>query len=79
MTGGDYDEYFIKSFNALQVAKPCYMKLSCPPDGKKYRYFKFVVNEVFASPTGRENAAYGSNHEKHVTIQELEIFTAKEN
>ena len=77
--GGDYDEYFIKSFDALQVAEPCYMKLSCPPDGKKYRYFKFVVNEVFASPTGWENTTYGSNHEKHVTIQELEIFTAKEN
>ena len=74
-----YSRYFIKSFDALQVAEPCYMKLSCPPDGKKYRYFKFVVNEVFASPTGWENTTYGSNHEKHVTIQELEIFTAKEN
>ena len=77
--GGSYSEYFIKSFNALQLAEPCYMKLSCSPHGKKYRYFKFVVNEVFASPTGHESASYGSNYEKHVTIQELEIFTAKEN
>ena len=53
------------------------MLLSCPATGNEYRYVKFVVNEVFYSPAGFENATSGSNYNKHVTIHELEIYTAK--
>lgn len=74
----DGDEnYQIMSQNALLLTEPCYLKLSCPADGKRYRYLKFVVNEVFFSPLGWENATNGANYEKYVTIHELEIYTAK--
>jgi len=72
-------DYYVTSFDALSIAEPCYMKLSCPANGNKYRYLKLVVNEVFSSPLGWENATNGANYDKHVTIHELEIYTAKEN
>ena len=73
---GDY-EYEIPSLDALSFAEPCYMRLSCPATGNEYRYVKFVINEVFYNPAGFENATSGSNYNKHVTIHELEIYTAK--
>lgn len=75
--GGDWRTYQITSSTALALAEPCYLKLSCPADGNKYRYLKFVVNEVFFSPLGWENATNGANYDKYVTIHELEIYTAK--
>ncbi len=73
---GDY-EYEILSLDALSFAEPCYMRLSCPVTGNEYRYVKFVINEVFYNPAGFENVTSGSNYNKHVTIHELEIYTAK--
>lgn len=71
------DQYEILNWDALSFAEPCYMRLSCPATGNKYRYLKFVVNEVFFNPRGYENPMAGSNYDKHVTIHELEIYTAK--
>lgn len=75
--GYDDYRYEILSLDALSLADPCYMQLSCPATGDKYRYVKFVINEVFYSPWGWENASSASNYDKHVTIHELEIYTAK--
>ena len=71
------DSYFIPTLDALSYADPCYLKLGCPASGKKYRYLKLVVNEVFFSPNGWENATNGENNDKYVTFNELEIFTSK--
>lgn len=74
----DFEKYQIYDFDKLTLEPPCYLTLTCPAEGKKYRYLKVVVNEVFMNPTGFESAVIGSNYDKYVTLNELEIFTAKD-
>ena len=66
------------SWGFFQTEEPCYLSLNCPADGNRYRYLKVVINEVFFTAVGREVAGTYTNPEKHVTIQELEIYTAKD-
>ena len=71
-------DYLIISRDALDLASPCFITLTCPAEGEKYRYLKVVVNEVFFAPIGFENAFMGGNDQKYVTVHELEVFTAKD-
>ena len=45
-------DYLIVSRDALDLASPCFITLTCPAEGEKYRYLKVVVNEVFFAPIG---------------------------
>ena len=71
-------DYLIVSRDALDLASPCFITLTCPAEGEKYRYLKVVVNEVFFAPIGFENAFMGGNDQKYVTVHELEVYTAKD-
>ena len=44
-------DYLIVSRDALDLASPCFITLTCPAEGEKYRYLKVVVNEVFFAPS----------------------------
>lgn len=70
-------EYFIKSIQALAGAEPSCLKLTCSPSGKKFRYLKFVVNEIFKTTSEHESPMLGANDDKYVTLNEVEIFIAK--
>lgn len=72
-------DHRIQTQSALALADPCYLRLSCPAVGKKYRYLKLVVHEVFRTQLNVENGMTGINDEKYTTLHELEIFTEKTN
>lgn len=78
---GDFSTYKISSETVLNEAEPCYMSLKCPGNvpgnGKKFRYLKLIVNEVFYTPRDRSETTYG-NPKKYVSLHELEIYTEKE-
>lgn len=79
---GDFKDYKIQSPTVLNEEEPCYLSLKCPGNipgnGKKFRYLKLVVNEVFYTPRGLSESVSG-NPQKYVSLHELEIFTEKEN
>ncbi len=75
----DYRQYAIYDTDKLALTPPAYLSLLCPADGNKYRYLKVVVNDVFMNPDeGFESAEIGANYDKYVTLNELEIYTAKD-
>ena len=79
---GSFQDYKIQSLKVLNEAEPCYLSLKCPGSvpgaGKKFRYLKLVVNEVFYAPRGMSETIYG-NPSKYVSLHELEIYTEKDN
>lgn len=72
-----YGEW-IEFFDLFLMEEPCFLSLQCPADGERYRYLKVVVHEVFDTPKGYDSPGVTNNPEKYVTIQELEIYTAKD-
>lgn len=64
-----------ETMDELINAKPCYLEVEIPASAERYRYIRFVINDVFGSTwavNGDENTS------KFISIHELEVFVKKD-
>lgn len=69
----DYGEIYTK-VEELEAAEPSYADVGCKLTDKKYRYIRYEILEVFNEKIGY----YYPNRNNRVAIQELEVYTKKE-
>lgn len=70
---GSYD-FELKSPDEIRAAEPCYLSLNISATEKPYRYFKVVVDDVYAPSSIWDD----QNPNNFVTLHEVEVYTKKD-